>query len=183
MALEALKKISEIKNIENSLTSESNEKELLVPKTKWLVFYIGETQYAVKECDVQNILKSVTLYDFPFAPIFVEGVINFHNKIYSVIDYKKLVEKENTGAFSENSESVLYLVLKNDSGSSVNGDFAIKISAVEDFFMIPDENYSASTETNSEFVSSFVSFREEKIPVLDIEAINLNVISRCSKEN
>lgn len=162
MALEALKKITEIKHEEISQTLENEDKEVVVPKTKYLFFFIGEKKYSIWEKQILNVLKNVKLYYFPFAPDFIDGVINFHNAIYPVVNYEKLMHES-----AENSVLELNVVVENSSGK-----FAIRVSGIDDFYMVPDESCS----------DEYVYFNDEKIPVLNIENINQSIISSCHKE-
>lgn len=173
MALNALKKISEIKHqTEVSQNEEVEEKEDDIPKTKYLIFYIGKEKFSIKECLILNILKTVKLYSYPFAPDFVDGVISAHSKICSVVNYKKM-----TGDFSENLELILYVILETDTDN-----FALRVSRIEDFFMIPDDAYSEETEKKNNFIQGYILLNDEKIPVLDIPEINQKIITSCSME-
>lgn len=170
MALEALKKISEIEHTEAPQTDEPEE---IVPRTKYLFFYIGEAKYAVQEKQVQNVLKSLNLYTYPFAPDFIDGVISSRSRIYSVVNFETLC-----GTSPKLSELMLYVVMKTDQDC-----YALRASGIEDFFMVPDEAYSPkSHEDDSDFIQGYLSFNEENIPVLDVMQINEHIISSCSRE-
>lgn len=173
MALESLKQIV---NIGKEEVPQVEEPETIVPKTKWFIFYIDDEKYSVKESQVVSILRDVKLYKYPFAPDFIEGVINFHNKIYSAINYKKLIKTQ-----TNDSDLSLFIVVKTESD-----DLAIRVSKVEDFFMIPDEAYSENNlkdEKSEEnpFIQGYFLFNDEKIPVLDISSINQSIIFSCKK--
>lgn len=170
MALEALKKISEIQNKE---VPQADEQEESIPKTKWLVFYIGKKKYSVKENNVANILQDTKIHLFPFAPFFIDGVINFQNKICSVLNYEKMIN-----SFSGDSDLNLLIILKTGSDN-----LAIRISKVEDFFMIPDDCYCEDTSADDDnFIQGRIVLGDEKIPVLNLSKINDTIISSCKKE-
>lgn len=169
MSLEALKQIVDIGKGE---VPQLEEPEIIVPKTKWLIFRIGDEKFSIKESLVANILRDVKLYDYPFAPDFIDGVINYHNKIYSVVNYKKQIKEQ-----SNDSDLNLFIVVKTDSDN-----FSIRVSKIEDFFMIPDDDYSEKEILGeNHFIQGYFLFNDEKIPVLDISAINQNIIFSCKK--
>lgn len=174
MAMEAIKQIAEIEDLK---VPQENEQKEEIPKTKWLFFFIDEQQYAVCATQVLNILKNIKLYNYPFAPVFIDGIINNHNKICPVVNYKKLVNK-----VSDDSTLNLYIVLKTEAD-----DIAVRVTSVNDFYQIPDEAYSLVQaedveKKNSDFILGSLSFKEEKIPVLNVKAINEEIIGSCNKE-
>lgn len=174
MAMEALKKIAEASQ---QKAPQEDEQEEVVPKTKWLFFYIGQKKYAVCESQVVNILKDAKLYNFPFAPLFVAGIINNHNKICAAIDYYKL-----TGQASDEFEFNLYIVLRTNAD-----DIAVRVTGVDDFYQVPDESYSSDQGENQEienlnFIKGNLDLEGEKIPVIDVQAINEVITRSCSKE-
>lgn len=170
MALKALKQISEINSTE---VPQEDEQEIIIPKTKWLFFYIGETKYCIRESQIVNILRDEAIFDFPFAPPFVEGVINFHNNICSAVNFRKLINEN-----SDDTDSNLLLVFKTDSD-----DLCLKVTRIDDFFMIPDESYTQNENTDNDiFTEGYLLYENENIPVLNIISINKKVISFCKKE-
>lgn len=174
MALEALKQIAEIGHFE---VSQDNEQEEIIPKTKWLFFFIGKEKYAVCENQVLYILNDVKLYNFPFAPQFIDGIINNHNKICTVVNYKKLIND-----FSSDLEMNLYIVLKTDTD-----DIALRVSRIDDFYQVPDEAYSLVKTIDQEnedckFIVGNLNYEEEIIPVINIQTINDVIIGSCNKE-
>ena len=155
MALEALKQIAEIGHFE---VSQDNEQEEIIPKTKWLFFFIGKEKYAVCENQVLYILNDVKLFNYPFAPEFVDGIINNHNKICTVVNFKKLINE-----ISLDFEMNLYIVLKTDTD-----DIALRVTSIDDFYQVPDESFNLVQTINQEdenckYILGNLNFEEEII--------------------
>ncbi len=84
---ELVKKINE--------EGQENKEEAVEEKTvKFLVFRIGEKQYALHAEQVREIVMDVPLFYVPFVPPYVRGFINRHGEPYTVFDVQVLFEQQ-----------------------------------------------------------------------------------------
>lgn len=177
MPLEILEKISEVSNED---CSQKNILQEEIPETKYLFFFIGKKKYGVKESQVVNVLRESRLYYFPFAPEFIDGVVNCHNQICPAINYEKL-----SRVCSEHTNLSLFIVMRTESDL-----FAVRVTAVEDFYMVPDECLVDMDEDfckvncsyKKDFIQGILCFNDEKIPVLNVQSVNQSIGAVCRKE-
>lgn len=177
MPLRILEKISEVSNED---CSQKNILQEEIPETKYLFFFIGKKKYGVKESQIANVLRESRLYYFPFAPEFIDGVVNCHNQICPAINYEKL-----SGVCSEHTNLSLFVVMRTESDL-----FAVRVTAVEDFYMVPDECFCDGDEDflkencsgEKDFIQGILCFDDEKIPVLNVQSVNQSIGAACRKE-
>lgn len=51
-----------------------------------VVFEVGGQRYGLPACDVQELLRAVSIVPLPRAPAIVEGIINLRGRIVPVLD-------------------------------------------------------------------------------------------------
>ena len=61
----------------------------------YLVFSIKKHQYAFKSSLIQEIVYGSKVHAIPFAPDYIEGVINCRGNPYAVINVLKMDKEEN----------------------------------------------------------------------------------------
>ncbi len=67
----------------------TSEQEFHVEQAQFVVFRLGQTEFAVPIHQVWRIVPLVESTRVPHTPPFIEGVINLHGNIVPVIDLKK----------------------------------------------------------------------------------------------
>ena len=76
-------------------------------QSSYLVFSIKEHRYAFKSSLIQEIVYGSKVHVIPFAPNYIEGVLNCRGNPYSVINVLKMNNEEN----SDLNEKVFLLFL------------------------------------------------------------------------
>jgi chemotaxis-related protein WspB len=56
-----------------------------------LIFYAGESLFAIDNRYVLRIVPKVTLKAIPFAPVYMAGMLNLEGKLVPVIDFCQLI--------------------------------------------------------------------------------------------
>lgn len=129
--------------------SGSSKSAASFPALRFMLVFIGNEKRAILSSDVQEILRSAKVYELPFAPAFVEGMLNIRGEAYSVIDVLAALDED--GASNEGSE---FLVFK------YSGDrFCMRITSAETFFELPEEAFDRKARA--------VEYLGQKIPVLN----------------
>lgn len=125
----------------------------------WLIFTAGKHDYAVNSIEIKQILRNNTIFQIPFAPSYVKGIINCNSKAMAVIDFSLF---QGYDAQFKN----LFLILKSKS------DVAIQITGVKEFQNSSDISVQDfSDKTDISYFSGAINLNDTIIPILDIEAI------------
>ncbi|MBR5400217.1 MAG: chemotaxis protein CheW [Treponema sp.] len=99
-------------------------------ESSYLVFSIKDNRYAFKSSLIQEIVYGSKIHVIPFAPDYIEGVLNCRGNPYSVINVLKMNNEEN----SDINEKVFLLFKRDDD------NFCIHISNIEVFFEPEEED-------------------------------------------
>ncbi|MCR5218513.1 chemotaxis protein CheW [Treponema sp.] len=116
-----------LKAIEENQASPSENQDSEENNTTWLIFYAGSKAYATDANNVREILRNDEIFQVPFVPEYIKGVINYYGHPYAAVDFS-LFQKD------ESQSSGLFLILNDDN------DIAIQISDVREFQTI-NNNY------------------------------------------
>lgn len=140
------------------------KKEPAVPKTSWLVFSICDKKYALRSCDVREIIRDLTVYRLPFLPSYIEGVINRRGDPFTVINPLPLIESGNESAPKE----PLFLLLKRD-----DDQISLHISDILFFHEIESaELHGIANNDDGIFLGTF-EYKGEEIPALNTDTFEL----------
>ena len=128
-------------------------------KGSYLVFSIKNHQYAFKSSLIQEIVYGSKVHAIPFAPDYIEGVINCRGNPYAVINVLKMDKEENNDI-----EERVFLLFKRD-----DDNFCIHISNIEVFFE-PEEDdiYPDKVKYKFKFIPIFDADRIEEILCNDL---------------
>ena len=121
----------------------------------YLVFSIKEHRYAFKSSLIQEIVYGAKIHVIPFAPDYIEGVLNCRGNSFSVINVLKMDKEEKSDI-----EERVFLLFKRD-----DDNFCIHISNIEVFFE-PEEDdiYEDKVKYKFKFIPLFDPDRiEEKL--------------------
>ena len=120
-------------------------------QSSYLVFSIKDNRYAFKSSLIQEIVYGSKIHVIPFAPDYIEGVLNCRGNPYSVINVLKMNNEEN----SEINEKVFLLFKRDDD------NFCIHISNIEVFFEPEEED----------ILEDKVKYKFKFIPLFDPDVI------------
>ena len=128
-------------------------------ESSYLVFSIKNHQYAFKSSLIQEIVYGSKVHAIPFAPDYIEGVINCRGNPYAVINVLKMDKEENNDI-----EERVFLLFKRD-----DDNFCIHISNIEVFFE-PEEDdvYPDKVKYKFKFIPIFDADRIEEILCNDL---------------
>ena len=121
----------------------------------YLIFSIKEHRYAFKSSLIQEIVYGAKIHVIPFAPDYIEGVLNCRGNPFSVINVLKMDKEEKSDI-----EERVFLLFKRD-----DDNFCIHISNIEVFFE-PEEDdiYEDKVKYKFKFIPLFDPDRiEEKL--------------------
>ena len=128
-------------------------------ESSYLVFSIKNHQYAFKSSLIQEIVYGSKVHVIPFAPDYIEGVINCRGNPYAVINVLKMDKEENNDI-----EERVFLLFKRD-----DDNFCIHISNIEVFFE-PEEDdvYPDKVKYKFKFIPIFDADRIEEVLCNDL---------------
>lgn len=130
--------------------------------TSYLIFSIKEHRYAFKSSLIQEIVYGSKIHVIPFAPDYIEGVLNCRGNPFTVINVLKMDKEEN----SEINEKVFLLFKRDDD------NFCIHISNIEVFFEPEEEDILADK----------VKYKFKFIPVFDPDRIEEQLCEDLGKD-
>lgn len=106
--------------------SQNSENVNITKKNVWLVFTMGKKLYAIPSDSVKEILRDAEIFPLPFAPDYLNGVVNRYGDPYAVIDPAVLINEPP-------QTNLLFIVINDESHS------CFRITDVKDFYTA-DEN-------------------------------------------
>ncbi len=128
----------------------------------YLIFSIKEHHYAFKSSLIQEIVYGYKIHAIPFAPDYIEGVLNCRGNPYSVINVLKMDKEENNEI-----EEKVFLLFKRD-----DDNFCIHISNIEVFFE-PEED---------DVYEGKIKYKTKFIPLFDPDRIEERLCSDLGKD-
>ena len=154
-----------IKEIGEAKKSEEATKTAEKTVTRWLVFSISGKKYAVKNDDVHEIIRDVTVYKLPFMPSYIEGVINRRGDPYTVINPLAVIESTDAKPPAE----PLFLILKRD-----DDQLSLHISDILFFTEMDDSELNLIPNSNEDgFFLGTLGSGENEIPAFNANAFEL----------
>lgn len=144
-------------------TSEDND---AIEKVTWLIFSICEKRYAIKSCEVHEIIRDVPVYKLPFLPSYIEGVMNRRGDPFTVINPLAVIDD---GENVKTPEQPLFLVLKRDDDQvslHISDILFFLETEIGDLHLIPGANEEGI------FLGT-IDFDRTEIPVLNPNAFEL----------
>lgn len=136
---------------EKSHKTETSEKS---KKNTWLVFTIGKKLYALPAGNVKEILRDTEIFPLPFAPDYLNGVVNRYGDPYAVIDPAILI--------NEPAQSSLLFIVINDESHS-----CFRITDVKDFYTTDEKNLVHFAQADlTDFFEGTININGEEALVL-----------------
>lgn len=133
---------------------------------KVVVFKLGSEEFAVDIMQIERILNYVKSSIVPYAPLYVEGIIKYDEKVLPVINLKKRLGLTDTGA-SDESKIIVTNINENMVGLSVD--------YVEQVLSIRDENVEIPPElikrNDNNYIQGIVRKDERIIILLNMEKL------------
>ena len=155
-----------------SRNDSENESAQEVSMTTWLIFLISGKKYAVRSCDVVEIISDLSVYKLPFMPKYVEGVLNRRGDPFTVINPNPIFEDQ---AEAEPPRKSLFMIFKQD-----DDQISLHISDILLFTRIEDTNLKIIPDATEEsFFLGTVGFDGEEIPVLNPNAFEYKLRKDC----
>lgn len=149
-----------VKEIEESqIDTEAQQKEEVHEKITWLIFSMCGKKYAIKSCEVVEIIRDMTVYKLPFLPSYIEGVINRRGDPFTVLNPLAIIDADN----KDTPEQPLFIILKRtDDQLSLHISDILLFHETEatDLHIIPND------EEDSFFLGT-IEYNREEIPALN----------------
>lgn len=130
--------------------------------SSYLIFSIKGHRYAFKSSLIQEIVYGSKIHVIPFAPDYIEGVLNCRGNPFSVINVLKMDKEEN----NEIKERVFLLFKRDDD------NFCIHISNIEVFFEPEEED----------ILEDKVKYKFKFIPLFDPDRIEDRLCEDLGKD-
>ena len=129
--------------------------------TRFLVFSVGDSMYALKPEAVKEIIRDFEIFPLPSCPSYIPGLINNHGLPYAVFDLNVLFN-------GEHLDSGQFLIL------NVPGDaVSFRCSEVKEIAEVPADSIFFFAEKNDEttYFSATFQFSDQRIPVISVSEI------------
>ncbi len=142
-----------------------DEKKATAAKTakeNFLVFLAEKRTYAVPSKAVQEILRAAKIYEMPFTPPLIRGVIHYRSEIFSVVSTPMVLSNSAVVEHAETTEVVIVLKREDDN---------ISLSATEIKGFAEAELKELPPEQSDTLLLGEISFDTEKAFVLNIDEI------------
>lgn len=136
----------------------------------YLIFKIGNEEFAASAGKVQRILELQPITTIPKAQVYMKGVINLMGKVLPVIDARLKMGLEE----KEPDSNTCIIVLEVRKGNKIV-ETGIIVDAVQSVIEIQQEEIksppSMGVEVNSDFIRGMVEQENKFIMLLDIDNV------------
>lgn len=148
---------SEVLDLIKREKSQTAENSVITKKNVWLIFMMGAKQYAIPADCVKEILRDAEIYPLPFAPEYLNGVVNRYGDPYAVIDPAIVI--------NEPAQKNLLFIVIND-----ENHVCFRITDVKDFYKA-DENALVQFAQNDlcEFFDGSINVNGEEALVIKVD--------------
>ena len=152
---------------ENKTTTEDTE-VIYFPKKTFFVFYLGDNEFALESDDILYISGETDINPLPFVHTFIEGVLNYIGKPFTVLKPKSYAQ----GSKLDSSLKKLVVLF-----NTPDETFGIHISGMDKFYEIPQEDYVTELDekylevitAEKKFLKGKIKIDKKDIPVLNPE--------------
>lgn len=138
----------------------------MVNYNKVVVFKLGSEEFAADIMQIERILNHVRGSIVPHAPLYVEGVIKYEDRVIPVINLKKRLGLEDN-VVSEESKIIVTKINDNIIGLSVD--------YVEQVLSISDENVETPPDlikgNDNNYIQGIAKIDERIIILLNLEKL------------
>ena len=136
----------------------------------YLIFKIGQEEFAANASRVQRILELQPITTIPKSPVYMKGVINLMGKVLPVIDARLKMGMEEKEA--DNNTCIVVLEVEKDDKDIEMG---VIVDSVQSVIEIQKEDISGpltvGVDTNADFIKGMVQQDNKFIMILDIDNI------------
>ncbi len=109
---------------------QKNDSESEIPLVRFMIVSVLDEQFALLSSDILEIFVDAVVYDLPFVPPYIEGVINVHGNPYTALNPLAFFFNRD-----ENVKGAKFLIFRH------NAHFALHISTAETFIEIPESDF------------------------------------------
>lgn len=136
----------------------------------YLIFKIGEEEFATNASKVQRILELQPITTIPKSPIYMKGVINLMGKVLPVIDARLKMGMEE----KEPDSNTCIVVLEIEKGNK-EIETGVIVDSVQSVIEIQKEEISdklaIGVDANVDFIKGMVQREDKFIMILDVDSI------------
>lgn len=150
-----------LQSLKERAQRERNNRQADETLTKFVVFSVAETLYALNADQVREISFDNELYFVPFLPSYVRGYANRHGQPFTVYDVHMLFER---GPLE--SGTLLILNIPND-------QLALLITDVDEIVKLPPAAIHplASADDTARYFAHSITVKEREIFVLNVDTL------------
>lgn len=146
-------------------------KEQVADINSYLIFKLGDEEFAANAGKVQRILEQQTITKIPNMPKYMKGVINLMGKVLPVIDARVKFNLQDTELTS--NSCIIVLEIKK---SGVTIEIGALVDSVQSVLEIDKDQIKTpptinNSEYNSDFIKGMVEQNNKFIMVLDIDSV------------
>lgn len=143
--------------IKNEISA-SDKKSTESEKSVWLLFFINNRLCALPSSSVKEILRDSIVFPLPFAPSYLNGVLNRYGDPYAVVDPAVVL--------GEKAQSTSLFLTLNDETHT-----CLRISEVKDFFEAGSTIINRFSESEiSPFFDGSLTVNQEEAMILKLDS-------------
>ena len=129
----------------------------------YLVFSIHSNRFAYKSSNIQEIMYDAKIHKIPFAPEYIEGVLNCRGTPYTVVNTLKMNNEEN----AEIQEKIFLLFKRDDD------QFCIHLSNIDVFFEVEEDDV----------LEDGVKYKQKLIPLFNSDSVEERLCKDLGKDD
>lgn len=150
--------------VDEQIEVQKNEKDTV----SFLIFSVNEHRLAIEISLVQEIVRDYKVHFLPFVPEYIEGVINYAGKPYTIVNPCVLDEIKEDSFVEINNPT--FLLFKRD-----DDQFGLHISMVEIFYEVLKEDLEDEDWENE------ITYKGRQIPLLKPDKIEERLLRDLGK--
>jgi len=129
--------------------------------SKYVIFQIGQKDYALAAKDVKEIASDLRTYPLPFTPVWVSGVLNRLGEPYTIIDLNRLF-------FDLPSEGQNFILINRQ-----DDQLALIVEEIQEILKIPLSDFHSLDLQDEEhqFFSGSLQIEGKEVFVINLDQV------------
>lgn len=146
--------------------------KLLNSTSQYLFFILGEEKFALKTCDIQEIVDMINITRVPNSNNCVKGITNIRGELIPVVDVKVRFNKEEIKVEKRTSLIIVNIINDDDLKKipiAMLVDSVLEVGEIEKSDILPSPVFGTSIE--EKYIENIVRYNNEYISLLNIKML------------
>lgn len=146
--------------------------EILVNSSQYLFFILGNEKFALKTCDIQEIVDLINITKVPNSNKCVKGITNIRGELIPVIDSKIRFNKGEINVKKRTSLIIVNIINDDDQKRmpiAMMVDCVLEVGEIQKNDILPSPVFGSTIE--EKYIENIIRYNNEYISLLNINML------------